>query len=275
MTDWEAKLAVETDDALKVRRRNADRVAREKAGTPRGDEAERLLALIEAEFDRRHLPGMMKSFLEKFPEGFRDPLHLEQERNYKLEASRFCRAELAPSAFAQVREGGASDELVARVRKLVQMTNLIQGGFEKPKLLDAISDPKYTRSFLAALDNLLHGAGSSSDRLEDFTAVLADMGLRKWTYATYFLFLSDPANAMYVKPEGLKRALEITRYKLEYDSAPSGALYSEILAFADWLNTKLVQEKNPALHPEDMIDVQSFIWHMAPTGKFSETAMGH
>lgn len=270
MTDWATKLAQEPDSSLEGRRRNADRIAREKAGTASGDEAERLLELIEAEFNRRHLPGMMTSFLEKFPEGFRDPLHLEQERNYKLEASRYCRTELTPEAFARVREGGSPDELVARIRRLVQMTNLIQGGFEKPKLLDAISDPKYTRSFLAALDNLLHGAGSSSDRLEDFTSVLAGMGLRKWTYATYFLFLSDPANAMYVKPEGLKRALEISRYKLVYDSAPSGALYSEILGFAAWLKTKLIQEKNPALQPEDMIDVQSFIWHMAPTGKFSD-----
>lgn len=270
MTDWATKLAQETDSSLEGRRRNADRIAREKAGTASGDEAERLLTLIEAEFNRRHLPGMIASFLEKFPEGFRDPLHLEQERNYKLEASRYCRTELTPEAFAHVREGGSPDELVARVRKLVQMTNLIQGGFEKPKLLDAISDPKYTRGFLAALDSLLHGAGSSSDRLEDFTDVLTGMGLRKWTYATYFLFLSDPANAMYVKPEGLKRALEISRYKLKYDSAPSAALYSEILGFAAWLKTKLTQEKNSALQPEDMIDVQSFIWHMAPTGKFSE-----
>ena len=44
--------------------------------------------------------------------------------------------------------------------------------------------------------------------------------------------LSDAANAMYVKLEGLKRALEISRYKLKYDSAPSAALYSEILGFA-------------------------------------------
>ena len=74
-----AKLAQETDDALEARRRNATRVVKDKAGTTRGDEAERLLALIEAELDRRHLPGMMASFLAKFPEGFREPLHLEQE----------------------------------------------------------------------------------------------------------------------------------------------------------------------------------------------------
>jgi hypothetical protein len=271
MTDLAAKLSRETDDALEQRRRNADRIAREQAGTPRGDEAKRLLALIEAEFDRRHLPGMMASFLEAFPQGFRDPKHMDQERDYKLAASRYCSAELTPEAFEEVCNGGTTDALVARVRKLVQMTNLIQGGFEKPKLLDGISDPKYTRGFLAALHDLLHGAGDASDRLERFSGVLADMGLRKWTYATYFLFLSDTANCMFVKPEGLKRAVEITRYPMEYEPTPSAALYRDILAFAKWLKAKLEQQGSEALKPEDMIDVQSFIWHMAPTGKFAES----
>jgi hypothetical protein len=166
-----------------------------------------------------------------------------------------------------VRNGGSPDVLVAHIRKLVQMTNLIQGSFEKPKLLDAISDPKYTRGFLAGLDDLLHGPGNASARLERFSGVLAGMDLRKWTYASYFLFLSDPVNCMYVKPEGLKRAIEITRYPLEYDSAPSAALYAAILDFAKWLKIKLEQHGSAALKPEDMIDVQSFIWHMAPTGK--------
>ena len=271
MTDLEAKLAQETDDALERRRRNADRIAREQAGTARGDEAERLLELIEAEFDRRHLPGMMASFLEKFPLGFSDPKHRDQERDYKLAASRYCRAELTPEAFAEARNGGSPDALLARIRKLVQMTNLIQGGFEKPKLLDAISDPKYTRGFLAGLDDLLHGAGDAGDRLERFSGVLAGMELRKWTYATYFLFLSDPLNCMYVKPEGLKRAIDKSRYQLEYHPTPSAALYRDILAFAKSLKAKLEQHGSDALKPEDMIDVQSFIWHMAPTGKFSDS----
>lgn len=269
MTDLAAKLAQETDVALEGRRKNANRIAKERAGTARGDEAEHLLSVIEAEFDRRHLPGMMASFLEAFPQGFRDPKHLDQERDYKRAASRYCSAELTPEAFDEVRSGGSPDALIARIRKLVQMTNLIQGGFEKPKLLDGISDPRYTAEFLEALRDLLHGAGDAGDRLERFSDVLASMGLRKWTYATYFLFLSDTANCMFVKPEGLKRAIEITRYPLEYESTPSAVLYRDILAFARWLKAKLEQQHVDALKPEDMIDVQSFIWHMAPTGKFA------
>jgi len=271
MVDLSAKLAQESDAALDRRRLNAARVAREHVGTARGDEAERLLALLDVEFDRRHLPGMIEEFLRAFPEGFLDPQHLEQERNFKLDASRYCKTELTPEAFAAVQAGGPTEDLLGRVRKLVQMTTMIQGGFEKPKLFDAINDPAHTRNFLAALGDLLHGPGDAADRLDRFSGVLADLGLRKWTYATYFLFLSDPMRCMYVKPDGLRRALEITRYPLEYNHVPSATLYRDVLKFAGWLKDKLEQQGNAALRPRDMIDVQSFIWHMAPTGKHAKS----
>jgi hypothetical protein len=67
------RLAQESDDTLERRRRNADRIAQTQADTARGQEAERILEMIDAEFDRRHLPGMMASVLQKFPGGFLDP----------------------------------------------------------------------------------------------------------------------------------------------------------------------------------------------------------
>lgn len=269
MTDLADKLVKENIEGLETRRRNASRIATREPGTPHGAEAERHLTLIEAEFDRRYLPGAMRTFLEEFPLGFDDPKHHDQERRYKVRASEYCREHLTPAAFAEVASGGSTDGLLSHVRILVGMTNLIQGSFEKPKLLDAISDAANTSTFLNALGRLLGGNGDPAARLGDFTATLDGLGLRKWTYTTYFLFLSDPTHCMFVKPDGLKRAIEITRYPLEYESSPSAQRYSEILAFARWLWAKLDQQGMPSLKPRDMIDVQSFIWHMAPTGKFA------
>ena len=91
------------------------------------------------------------------------------------------------------------------------------------------------------------------------------MGINKWTYATYFLFLSQPEDNMFVKPEMLKKSLEISKYLLLYDSKPSYSLYSEIIEFSKWLKQKI-----SILEPRDMIDVHSFMWHMAPTGKWND-----
>lgn len=256
---FEDKLSTESDDDLQQRRRNAVRIIEREPGSPFGIKAELLLEQIDQEMRRRHLPGMIEAFLEKFPKGFDDPLYLDQERNYKLKASSYCREHLTSAAFSDTNEQSTS--LLDHVRKLVGMTNMIQGSFEKPKLLDTIGNPEHSELFRGALADVLHGAGDPPTRLERFSEALGQLGLMKWTYATYFLFLSEPDACMFVKPEGLKRSLEISGYqRIDYESEPSARLYREILRFAEWLKKKLEQEQRPELKPRDMIDVQSFIW---------------
>ena len=270
MNDLAEKLSLESDDSLRRRRSNARRLATDQPDTPLGQKAEQQLLLIEAELELRSLPGNITTFLAEFPLGFRDPKHLDQEWTYKDEASSYCQEHLGKSAFDAIAAGGPIDDLLHHVCKLVGKTNLIQGSFEKPKLLDAINDPKNSRIFLDALGELLHGSGEPSSRIDAFSDALAEVGLsRKWTYTTYFLFLSDPAHCLFVKPEGLKRALEITNYPLTYESAPTGRHYAEILKFANWLKDKLIGQGRPELTPDGMIDVQSFMWHLAPTGKYA------
>ena len=268
--DWEATLAKSSDADLEARARNAKAQAVSNANTVRGDQAELVLSLIQAERERRYLPGTMARFLVKNPLGFKDPLFFEQERKDKLKASDACLELLNKDAFEAVNGGADTSGLLASVKKVVNMTNLIQGGFEKPQFHDAISDPKNTRTALAALGVLLHGSGETSERLEIFSDYLHTLNIRKWTYGTYFLFLSNRKNCMFVKPTGLQKAVEIAKYSLDYDPAPSAKVYRQVLGFANYIDTKLRAENNPALVPEDMIDVQSFIWFLAPTGKFAQ-----
>ena len=122
---------------------------------------------------------------------------------------------------------------------------------------------KVARRFYPALRECLYGEADQVERFEQFADCLVELELGKWTYATYFLFLSDPENAMFVKPEGIRKSLEITRYPMEYVSRPNGATYGDVLKFSSWLKSKISE-----FEPRDMIDVQSFIWHMAPTGKW-------
>ena len=265
MNDLPQKISSETDAQLQQRRHNAERILREQPGTPLAIKAEALLPLLEAELERRHLPGMIATFLEKFPKGFRDELQAEQERDDKVTASEHCRTVLGKDRFSSLLDSGQIDVLTGDAKKLVQMTNLIQGSFEKPKFIDTISSSEHQEKFLRALFDCLHGHGDAPQRLGRFSDALADMGLRKWTYASYFLFLFEPDTCMFVKPEGMKRALKTSQYPLEYDATPSEALYADILKFSQWLKSKLA-----ALEPRDMIDVQSFIWHMAPTGKWTD-----
>ena len=255
---------------LQKMRRHADDMMKKRPGTDDAVRAEQRLAQIDEEQARRSIPGNIASFRVKFPLGFEDRAYLKAERRDKADASDACLKELSPEAFLAAKESGDPAPLIAVVKRIVSMTNLIQGSFEKPKLFDAIRDARNSAPFLAALEDLMHGPGDAPDRLERFSSYMHTLGLRKWTYGTYFLFLSDPRNCMFVKPEGIKEALEATAYPLTYHSTPTAALYRQIMEFARWVEAKLLDTKDENLVPKGMIDVQSFIWHMAPTGKWAK-----
>lgn len=267
--DWEAKLAKETDAQLEQRRRNAKHVHDSAPGTARANEAERIWGLIDAELDRRCIPGNIATFRDKYPGGFDDALFHKQERDDKVEASKECIRTLSLEAFQDVENGSDPMLLIGNVKRIVNMTNLIQGSFEKPKLIDAITNPENSRAFLRSLHDLLHGPDEAPDRLERFSDYMHTLGLRKWTYGTYFLFLAQPDKYIFVKPEGMKKAINIAKYPIKYDPIPSADLYRGILAFACKIESKLRGEGVDSLNPKDMIDTQSFIWHMAPTGKYA------
>lgn len=262
-----ASVSNSSDAALATQRKNAQVILDTSKDPARLARAEALLAAIEAELERRHLPGMIDTFLKVYPDGFYGERLAQEERNYKLKASQLCQQLLSEDDMTTLIEGQHWNELFERVKTLVNKTNLIQPSFEKPKLFDTIREPGNPHVFYPALLDCLHGPGSHAARIGRFADTLSSLGLAKWTYVSYFLYLHYPDECMFVKPEGLKQCINITQYPLDYNPAPSEALYAQILTFSSWLKHKLAD-----LKPRDMIDVQSFMWHMAPTGIHAKDA---
>ncbi len=266
MRDANPNLGKHSDSDLHKIRRNAQTILDAKKIDPdRQLKAELMMVAVDAELERRHLPGMIKSFYDVYPGGFYGEKQAEEERNYKVRASNACRDLLSAAACSDLIDEANWIELSARVQTLVNMTNLIQGSFEKPKLLDALKVPDNARAFHLALADCLHGEGSPAERIGRFASVLEDLQLNKWTYATYFIFLHDREHCMFVKPTMLQISLEKSQYPLVYESKPSARMYQQVLEFSAWLMSKISE-----LNPRDMIDVHSFMWHMAPTGKWAE-----
>ncbi|MEH6590957.1 MAG: hypothetical protein V7746_11895 [Halioglobus sp.] len=252
---------------MELLRSNALRILNENKSPQTALHAEEVLAAIDEQLVKRYLPGMIKTFYEVYPGGFSGEKQAEEERNYKLAACNKFAELLSEESFEALLAEQGYDELFQRVSHLVGMTNFIQGSYEKPKFLSNIQEPGHLVKFYPALFQVLYGNKTKVERFADWCAVLENIGLAKWTYATYFVFLADPESSMFVKPEMLKKSIDLCKYPLEYESAPSAALYKEILSFSDWLKSKISE-----LEPRDMIDVHSFMWHMAPTGKWAEDA---
>lgn len=260
MADILSRIPSMKDAELRVLQANARRRLEQRTDSI----AEQVLAAIDDAFADRHLPGAIRRFKADFPDLFKDSRYLDQERRDKLRASEYCREQLSKTVFEGAKTPEQAQALLSRVKDLVTMLNLLEARFERPIFLDKIGTPGVTAPFLAALNQLMWGNGPHEDRLEAFCDRAADWGLRKWTYASYFLFLAHPTECMFVKPESIKKALDTSPHPLTYESTPSSTLYRGILDFSGWLKGRLA-----ALNPVDMIDVQSFIWYMAPTGKFA------
>lgn len=265
MTSELLDIADYSNEKLKTLRINCHRVIQESKDPARVKKAEDMLKAIEAKLEERYLPGATKNFFREFPEGFYDPKYLEQERNFKLETSQLCHQLLGKERFAQLISDKDWNAIAADIKTLVNKTNMLQASFEKPQLIAAFADANQQATLMPALYDCLHGEGSPSARLGRYSDVLQDFNLGKWTFATYFLFLNDPQSCMFIKPESIRKALEISQYPAEYDSAPCAALYEQFLGFAAFLKSRLAEHK-----PRDMIDIQSFIWIMAPTGIHSK-----
>jgi len=254
------KIPEMTDDELKRVRKNA----KEKLDDPkRHDEASKVLDEVDRQLELRHIPGMIATFKEQYPGGFYGEQQARDERDYKVRAAAEFKELLGKTEFEALLHSGEYQTLYDRAARLVGLTNFIQGSFEKPVLLDTIK--ANTSAYMTALFELVWGADELEQRFDRFVEFSESLNLAKWTDVTYFMFLSDPEKHMFVKPEMLKRSLQISQYPVEYYSTPSYDNYRQILEFSEWLKARIAE-----LKPRDMIDVHSFMWHMAPTGKWSE-----
>ena len=85
-----------------------------------------------------------------------------------------------------------------------------------------------------------------------------------WTTATYFIFLAYPDEHMFLKPTVTQHSADLVKAELNYRSELNWLTYSCLLDFAGYLKAELVRM---GMEPRDMIDVQSFMWCIAP-GKY-------
>lgn len=211
----------------------------------------------------RSLAESIQFFLKEFPGGFAGERLHKEERDYKIKARDLARQRLDETELRQLLADGRADEVCDRAMKIVNASNLIHQ-IEKMKLSDGLKNTEAQVAFATALAELLYGSGSDERRFTHFADVLEAMGAEKWTIATYFPFLLSPDRHMFLKPTVTQQAAEVCGFEISYAADLNFTTYSRVQEFARWLFKALTDE---GLAPRDMIDVQSFIWCIAP-GKY-------
>jgi hypothetical protein len=199
------------------------------------------------------------SFGDISPRVFRTRPNLAWERDYKWNAHLRWEAQLGEEAFRGLLKAGGHSTIAARAVAIESRTNLLFS-FEKMALRDAVKSPAGARAFAKGLYDLLHGDDSIAARFEAWCAVVAALPRRQtrvltWPIATVFGFLAQPRLYFFLKPNVTRRAFDSYGLPFTYVSRPNATTYVELLALARFVKKDLV-----AMHPRDLIDIQSFLW---------------
>jgi len=197
-------------------------------------------------------------------QSFADVRTFEEERGYKLEAVQKAIGPdglLLESALREDLEGRAFTSFYERFKKIAQATNMLYLSTPSTGDLNALrlahdADPEVFERFCWALLDLLWGDGSSPERLGRYLSVLAAEDLpSKWTFPTYFLFLTHPDEDLFVKTDTMRRLAKELKTPWTAKGSPTAEEYAAILTWA--------HDLQDALQPfgvQDMIDVQSLLW---------------
>ncbi len=196
-----------------------------------------------------------KKFLFYFRKGFATPKYYDWERGYKWEAHVAWLEVLNKKEYKRLLDAGEYTEIANRATRIESKTNLLFS-FEKMALRDAVKSAEGAKAFAEGLYNYVYGTAKLQKRFEDFVEVVATLPRKQtrvltWPLVTVFGFIANPAEHIFLKPRVTKLAAEKYAFDFKYTSRPN------YLGFAEQVGADLMD-----LKPEDMIDIQSFIWVM-------------
>jgi len=204
------------------------------------------------------VPESIERFRERYPQGFSDDHFVKEEREDKIHAHQVAQDLLSQRELARLLSANDGTEVCRRALSVSDETNLIFP-HEKMALRDGLQLPAHQQAFATALLHLLYGDDDLQPRFERYAEILEGIGAAKWTIATYFLFIVYPEAYMFLKPLVTQKTAAISGFDIHYRPHLNWRTYRSVLAFAHYLKAALVE-----LSPRDMIDIQSFMWCIAP-----------
>jgi hypothetical protein len=203
---------------------------------------------------KKPLESLISEFLWVFPGGFRSSAYFAQEREPKVKAHELAAWELSEARLRAAVQEGRSEDVEKAALLVLGATGLVSLR-DQAALRDGLVRPTAREAFSHRLLDLLHGNAAFQARFEAFAEVLVAAGAATWPVATYFPFILFPREHMFLKPVVTQKAAEACGFALAYDTRLNWRTYEQLLAFA-----KKVEKYVVDLEPEDLFDVQSFLW---------------
>ena len=206
----------------------------------------------------------VQRFQSEYPQGFQDPKYLKHERGEKLQQHELWNQSLGKEQFDELLQRDDWKEIADRLWKVVTVNQLISR-FERPLLKACLDDEGHCRAFVRALRELVYGDGEFEQRFTGFAEMLSTLPAQgtkspfNWPTQTLFPFLAAPEDHVLLKPTAAKKFAERRGRALDYDTTPNWRTYSLYQNLCRDTRDQLC-ETFPESGPQDMIDVQSFIY---------------
>ena len=201
----------------------------------------------------------IRKFLYYFPGGFAGNKYTSWERDYKWAAHVKWKENLYKKEYLRLLALKDYAEIARRATWLESGTNLLFS-FEKMAIRDAVKIGDGAQLFAEGLFEYVYGKKTLQRRFEDFAQMLALLPRKQtrvvtWPLQTVFGFIANPSEFIFLKPRVTQIVAKKYDYPFKYLSKPNWDTYQSLLDFA-----ALIKKDVAALKPQDMIDIQSFIW---------------
>lgn len=213
----------------------------------------------------------LEQFLAIFPGGFTDPAYLATGGKTER-AARWRAAHDAWTAAFGEGEGErlvADDDLKDLVKRALKVEALVaplHPPADEGAVKEALSDEETTRTFFAALVELLSVPSPGRARFEKLFSAAGALPVepaQQWLVATLFPFVASPQRHVLLRPKVTCVAAERLGCDLRYESFPNWATYSALRAFA----ARQVERLAPN-GATDFVDLESF-FHVTASAKRS------
>lgn len=198
-------------------------------------------------------------FGELFPNHFDDPQFLDQERTYKREANQRILDLLSREALSSLSE----EDLIARILRATSETDNLLFSTEHAAFHGALNEGPHRERLVAALRDLLWGAGPDSERFTAWTDAVEALPATgrtsafKWPVVTALPYLAQPERHCILKPRNAQATAKRYRIGLHYSSQSNSETYRRWLEIVEAIGARL-QDRGA----RDRLDLQSFLWRV-------------
>lgn len=217
---------------------------------------------------RQKIEELVSLIRKTYPEwaNFSNPSFMEDEVNYKREAINKAQTLLNKDEFNQMLNERNYREIRERCFTIGKATNLLYLSVPLKGDLGILYKAEFDNgNFFRTIFDLLYGPGNSDVRLNRYMNYIEKKNLpSRWTFPTYLLFLIHPDKEIFIKPTITKWLIKFLEMEneIKFESKPTGEAYANLKEIYQNLKENLKE-----FGPQDMVDIQSFVYGCATANK--------